>query len=274
MGMKSRADARKLDWIEALRQGEKLLQAGRAAESLAYFRRSQKDNPGEMGTAGALDPAREGLATALDRLGRRHEAAKVRLGRAGTGTVWPALRVGLLFAAILSPMLFFLIDVPKVLRWLPHQEEPRLLTALSRGETRTVEIEFDESFDVSARDAAVEAATPENHVGAWEGFEKVGNEVRLSGQAAGLRYFIDSPHFAGKYGAATLRLEALPATPPGTYRVWLSGVYVNHVRRKGAGDTRTPKDPILTMAGDPLDPNVTVPWDDGQPIPVIEATVR
>ena len=109
------------------------------------------------------------------------------------------------------------------------------------------------------------SATPENHVGAWEGFEKVGNEVRLPGHSAGIRYFIESPRIAGKYGAAT---------PPSIYRVWLSGVYLAHVRKKGAGDTRTPNDPILTIAGDPLEPNVTVPRHDGRRIPVVEVTVR
>lgn len=273
MSLHSWAAARKLDWSGALRQGEKLLKAGRAAESLAYFRRSLKINPGEYGTSNALDSAREGFAAALDRLGRHREAARVRRGAADIGTVWRALRVGLLFAAILSPTLIFLIDVPKVLRWLPHREDPPILVSLAQRETKTVEVEFEESFDVSAQDAAVESSTPENHVGAWEGFERVANEVRLPGQVAGLRYFIDSPRFAGKYGAATLRIEASASTPPGIYRIWLSGVYINHVRRKGAGDTRTPNDPILTMAGDPLEPNVTEPWDDGQPIRVIEVTV-
>lgn len=274
MSLQSWTAARKLDWNDALRQGERLLKAGCAAESLAYFRRSLKDNPGEYGTARSLDAAREGLAVALDRLGRHREAARVRRGAADLGPGWRALHVGLLFAAILSPMLIFLIDVPKVLRWLPNREEPPTLVSLSRGETRTVQVEFDECFDVSALDVAVETATPENRVGAWEGFEKVGNEVRLPGRVTGLRYFIDAPRFAGKCGAATLRLEAAAATPPGTYRVWLSGVYVSHVRKKGAGDTRTPNDPILTMAGDPLEPNVTVPWDDGQRIRVVEVTVR
>lgn len=274
MGTGDRPAARSLDWGEAQREGERLLREGRAAESIACFRRAIRENPGEAGTAPMLASAREGLASALERTGRRREAARVRRGVTGPGPVARALRVALFVAAGLSPLLLLLVDFPKVLRWLPHRDEPRTLVSLSRGESRSLAVEFDDCFDVSAREAVVEAATPESRVGAWEGFERAGNEVRLPGQAVGVRYFIDAPRFAGKCGAATLRLEAGPDTPPGTYRVWLSGVYVEHVRRRGPGDTRTPNDPVLTMAGDPLSPNVTVAWDGGQRIPVVEVTVR
>lgn len=262
-----------LDWGEALREGERLLREGRAAESLACFRRAIEDNPGEAGTASSLAAARAGLAAALDRLGRRREAARVQRG-ATPGGVKRTLGPLLIVAAALSPLLLMLVDVPKLLRLLPRREEPRIQVSLAPGGEAEVGIEFDDPFDVSAAGAAVEAATPENRPGAWEGYVKEANEIRLPGRAAGVRYFIAETRLAGKYGAATLRLAAGPDTPPGTYRIWLSGVYLHHVRRKGAGDTRTPNDPILTMAGDPLDPTTTTPWHGGQIIPVVEVVVR
>lgn len=262
-----------LGWGEAQREGERLLREGRAAESLAYFRRAVDDNPGEAGTAASLADARAGLAAALERLGRRREAARVRRG-ATPGGVRRTLGLLLIAAAALSPLLLMLVDVPELLRLLPRRAEPRIQVSLAPGGSTEVRVEFDDPFDVSAAGVAVEAATPENRPGAWEGYDRDANEVRFPGRAAGVRYVIAGPHLAGKHGAATLRLAAGPDTPPGTYRIWLSGVYLDHVRRKGPGDTRTPNDPILTMAGDPIEPTKTTPWHGGQRIPLVEVAVR
>lgn len=60
----SQIEELKLDWVAALKKGEALLRSGRAEESIAYFKRSLNDNPGEAGTASAEDAARRGIKTA------------------------------------------------------------------------------------------------------------------------------------------------------------------------------------------------------------------
>ena len=53
-----------LDWLSSLKKGQELLRVGRAEESIAYFRRSLRGNPGEAGTASAEDAARRGIEAA------------------------------------------------------------------------------------------------------------------------------------------------------------------------------------------------------------------
>lgn len=60
----------KLDWIAALDKAEKLFEARKYSESIAYFQRSINSNPGEAGTQSMLDAANRGLARALKALGR------------------------------------------------------------------------------------------------------------------------------------------------------------------------------------------------------------
>ena len=63
----------KLDWLSALKKGEELLKAGKARESIQYFRRSIQGNPGEAGTASAEEAARQGIKTAEKLMKRREK---------------------------------------------------------------------------------------------------------------------------------------------------------------------------------------------------------
>lgn len=67
----NQAEELRSDWLDALHEGEELLRAGRAAESVAAFNRSLNANPGEAGTAPAAEAARRGLAAAEALLRRR-----------------------------------------------------------------------------------------------------------------------------------------------------------------------------------------------------------
>jgi len=53
-----------LTWITSLDMGERLLNEGKARESIAYFKFSIEDNPGECGTSAALDRARDRIKAA------------------------------------------------------------------------------------------------------------------------------------------------------------------------------------------------------------------
>ncbi len=67
----SQIEEMQLDWMTALTKGQQLLKAGRAKESIAYFNRSLKANPGEAGTASAVEEARLGIKSAEALLKRR-----------------------------------------------------------------------------------------------------------------------------------------------------------------------------------------------------------
>ena len=63
-------DTKGMTWMTALETGERLLKEGKARESIACFRFSISDNPGEYGTSSALDRAREGIRAAEKLLNR------------------------------------------------------------------------------------------------------------------------------------------------------------------------------------------------------------
>lgn len=77
----ARASAQELalDWLESLERAEELRQAGRDEESLAFYERSIRMNPGELGTATALENAVFGKARALLSLGRKDDAKRLLL---------------------------------------------------------------------------------------------------------------------------------------------------------------------------------------------------
>jgi len=60
-----------LSWLEALKKGQKLLNEGKAGESIGYFQRSINGNPGEYGASAALEAARLGIIKAKDTLERQ-----------------------------------------------------------------------------------------------------------------------------------------------------------------------------------------------------------
>jgi len=64
----------RMDWIAALSEGQRLLKAGKAKESIAYFTRSLAANPGEAGTATDKEAARQGLKSAEAALKRRENS--------------------------------------------------------------------------------------------------------------------------------------------------------------------------------------------------------
>lgn len=61
------------DWLTPLEQAEKLLAQRRYRESIELFERSIRANPGEAGTASALQAAEEGRRKALERLKRHRD---------------------------------------------------------------------------------------------------------------------------------------------------------------------------------------------------------
>lgn len=67
----SQIEEMRLDWMTALNKGQQLLKAGKAQESIAYFERSLKDNPGEYGTASAVSAAEDGIKAAKALLRRQ-----------------------------------------------------------------------------------------------------------------------------------------------------------------------------------------------------------
>lgn len=69
----SQIEEMRLDWMTALDKGRQLLRAGRAKESIAYFQRSLKTNPGEAGTAAAWEEAEQGIRSAKALLKRQKE---------------------------------------------------------------------------------------------------------------------------------------------------------------------------------------------------------
>jgi tetratricopeptide (TPR) repeat protein len=78
LGLKTRhADSQieemQLDWMTALNKGQQLLKAGNAKESIAYFKRSLKANPGEAGTASSEEAARLGIKSAEALLKRQRK---------------------------------------------------------------------------------------------------------------------------------------------------------------------------------------------------------
>lgn len=69
----SQIEEMQLDWMTALTKGQQLLKAGKARESIAYFERSLKANPGEYGTAAGEEAARLGIKSAQVQLKRLKE---------------------------------------------------------------------------------------------------------------------------------------------------------------------------------------------------------
>jgi tetratricopeptide (TPR) repeat protein len=63
-----------LDWAASLERAEELRNAGRDEESLAFYDRSLRMNPGELGTQGDLEKAVFGKVRALLALARKPEA--------------------------------------------------------------------------------------------------------------------------------------------------------------------------------------------------------
>ena len=77
----ARASAQELalDWGASLERAGELRLAGRDEESLAFYERSIRMNPGELGTAAALENAVFGKARALLSLGRKDDAKRLLL---------------------------------------------------------------------------------------------------------------------------------------------------------------------------------------------------
>jgi len=73
-------DTKGLTWITALENAERLLREGKARESIAYFRFSINDNPGECGTASAMDRAQAGIKAA-ETLIKRMKSTDAALAR-------------------------------------------------------------------------------------------------------------------------------------------------------------------------------------------------
>jgi tetratricopeptide (TPR) repeat protein len=67
----SQIEEMQLDWMTALKKGEQLLKAGKAKESIAYFKRSLNANPGEYGTASGEEAAQRGIKAAKALLKRQ-----------------------------------------------------------------------------------------------------------------------------------------------------------------------------------------------------------
>lgn len=75
--IKRRLAIRGMDCNAAQSKGEPLVNSGKAAESVPYFRQAIRANPGEPATAASLNRAREKLAEALRKTGRSRQADKL-----------------------------------------------------------------------------------------------------------------------------------------------------------------------------------------------------
>lgn len=285
--LKTRIAVRRLDWLEALEKGEQHLKAGRAAESIPYFRRSLQENPGEPGTQSIYKFTQEKLAEALKKTGQHRKAAALSREMTPAQYWWDVVRAGLLVtgfivgggAVIMFGSMFLLLN-------FAGRNVPPLTLTLSRGGTATVDFRFETPVDISAQAATVVPAVRYEGllpwaVRPWKGYEhraagkRPGNsvlanpkEVVFAGQQHGLIYEIGPPDIVGGYGGAQVTISADPDIPPGLYKIWLAGAYLDHTRR----ELRYNPDIILWLAG-PSD-KVTVSRDGRVGVPVIEVTVQ
>jgi hypothetical protein len=158
---------------------------------------------------------------------------------------------------------------------------------MSRGETATIDVRFVTPVDVSARAAAVEPAARYEGMSPWvirpwKGFENKDAGVRgggsgrsdvyeivMQGEQRCLVYSIGAEDIVNGYGGSKVTISADKDIPPGLYRIWLAGAYLDHTRRT----KRYNPDIIIWQAG-PSEKE-TVPWDgEAGRIPVIEVSVK
>lgn len=284
--IKKRLAIRRLAWTAAQEKGEQLLKGGKAAESIPYFRQALRSNPGEPSTATDLDRAREGLAEALSKTGQHNKAAALLEEMTPAQYWWSAIRAGLLvtvfiiggFAAISYGLLFLMGKVGRKI--------PPISLALSRGAATSIDVRFLAGVDISAGGTTLEPSArtkgaPWRVVRAWEGFENRDAGIRdlgggplrcyetvPEGGDRGLFYAIGAPDIVGGYGGGRVYLSAGSAIPAGTYRIWLSGAYLEHTRKV----QRHINDPILMNTGGVTE---TVPWDGAAGrVPVLEVLVQ
>ncbi len=286
--LKRRLAVRRLGWAEALKKGEQLLKAGKAAESIPYFRHSLKANPGEYGTANSYKWAQEKLAEALGKTGHNRKAAAL-LKEMTPAQYWlGVIRASLLSAAfILGGGLVIIFGAMFIMARFFGQEIPAIPVVISRGETTTIDVRFTTPVDISARGATVKPAERYDGllpwmVRPWEDFENRYTgprildrgsfhsfEVVMQGKQSGLGYAIGEPDIVNGYGGSKVIISAHSDTPPGLYKIWLAGAYLDHTRRIA----RFNPDTIIWQAG-PSEKE-TLPRDAGAGrIPAIEVSVK